>query len=187
MSEANDVNQLRLVPQEHEWQKWTNGYEPSDDEVLAMDEEEFHLYNEWFRRRSLRSTWTPRFDEVARGIAEFNPFFTRLACWKPDDHRVMIEWLTRQGNLFSFFFDRGYSRPDRDIESDDPIVIESKKELDILTSRINLALYAGFRPRDIVDDYVYPLCLIRDRAEPDKLAVLKSVRERRQGSDTAHG
>jgi len=48
------MSDLSLMPRVYEWQSWSHFYEPTDDEVLAMDSDEYHFYMECFRRKSRR-------------------------------------------------------------------------------------------------------------------------------------
>lgn len=43
---------LTLLPPVYEWQKWTHEYEATDEDILAMSEDEYTDYMDCFRRQS---------------------------------------------------------------------------------------------------------------------------------------
>ena len=44
--------ELQLLAPVYEWQKWGHHYEPTDEEILLMSDDEYHDYMECFRRQS---------------------------------------------------------------------------------------------------------------------------------------
>jgi hypothetical protein len=43
---------LSVLPTVYEWQKWATDYEPTDEDILLMGDDEYNDYMECFRRQS---------------------------------------------------------------------------------------------------------------------------------------
>lgn len=51
---------LRLLPPLYQWQTWPEYYEPSDDEIISMGDDEYHAYMVYFTKKAKENHPTNR-------------------------------------------------------------------------------------------------------------------------------